>query len=316
MAYSFPKNLRSYLCIARFDHWIKQLFIFPGVFFAWALITRTKTSSEITRIFLAFISTCLIASANYVINEWLDADSDKFHPEKKNRPIVSKNLKTKYIILEYVIFSLTGILASIYVSHIVLILELWLLLMGILYNVRPIRSKELPYIDVLSESINNAIRFLIGWFAATSVFLPPVSIVLGYWMGGAFLMATKRFSEYRAIGDKTKASLYRKSFKYYDEKSLIISAVFYSLLSVFFCGIFLIKYRIELIIAIPFLCGLFCLYLNISFKNDSAVQKPEKVWKEKFLIVYLVLFIMLIYVLTSVNVPSLHNLLETTLIKA
>ncbi|MDR2251341.1 MAG: UbiA family prenyltransferase [Endomicrobium sp.] len=316
MVYSFPKNLRAYLCIARFDHWIKQLFIFPGVFFAWTLITRTKTSSEITHIFLAFISTCLIASANYVINEWLDADSDKFHPEKKNRPIVSKNLKAKYIILEYIIFSLTGILTSIYVSHIVLILELWLLLMGILYNVRPIRSKELPYIDVLSESINNAIRFLIGWFATTSLFLPPVSIVLGYWMGGAFLMATKRFSEYRAIGDKTKASLYRKSFKYYDGKSLIISAVFYSLLSVFFCGIFLIKYHIELIIAMPFLCVLFCLYLNISFKNNSAVQKPEKVWKEKFLIIYLVLFIILLYVLTSVNIPSLHNLLETTLIKA
>jgi heme O synthase-like polyprenyltransferase len=75
-------------------------------FFAWALITRTKTSSEITRIFLAFISTCLIALANYVINEWLNADSDKFRSEK-NRSIVSKkNLKTKYIIPEYIIFSL------------------------------------------------------------------------------------------------------------------------------------------------------------------------------------------------------------------
>jgi 4-hydroxybenzoate polyprenyltransferase len=154
--------------------------------------------------------------------------------------------------------------------------------MGILYNVRPIRSKELPYIDVLSESINNAIRFLIGWFAATSLFIPPVSIVLGYWMGGAFLMATKRFSEYRAIGDKTKASLYRKSFKYYDEKSLIISAVFYSLLSVFFCGIFLIKYCIELIIAIPFLCGLFCLYLIYLSRMIQQFKSLKKFGKKNF----------------------------------
>jgi 4-hydroxybenzoate polyprenyltransferase len=129
-------------------------------------------------------------------------------------------------------------------------------------------------------------------------------------------MAVKRFSEYRSIRDKTKASLYRKSFKYYNEKILLISAVFYALLSVFFCGIFLIKYRIELLIAVPFLCVLFCLYLNISFKNDSAAQKPEKIYKEKFLIVYLIFFIFLIYILTSVNMPSLYNLLETTLIRA
>jgi 4-hydroxybenzoate polyprenyltransferase len=286
------------------------------VFFAWALTGNDQNPTESTHIICAFLSTSFIASANYVINEWLDANFDKFHPEKKNRPVVSKNLKTKYIILEYIIFSLLGILIAVCMSRIVLILELCLLLMGVLYNVRPIRSKEFPYVDVLSESINNAIRFLIGWFAVTSLFLPPISIVLGYWMGGAFLMAVKRFSEYRAIGDKTKAILYRKSFKYYDEKSLLILAVFYALLSVFFCGIFLIKYRIELLIAIPFLCWLFCLYLNISFKNDSAVQKTRKSLERKNFNCLFNTFLLLLYILTSVNIPSLHNLLETTLIKA
>jgi 4-hydroxybenzoate polyprenyltransferase len=74
--------------------------------------------------------------------------------------------------------------------------------MGIFYNVRPFRTKELAYLDVLSESINNAIRLMIGWFIVTPVYLPPVTIVLGYWMGGAFLMATKRFAEYCMINDK------------------------------------------------------------------------------------------------------------------
>jgi hypothetical protein len=40
----------------------------------------------------------------------------------------------------------------------------WLWVMGVVYNVKPIRSKELPYLDVLSESINNPIRLLLGWF--------------------------------------------------------------------------------------------------------------------------------------------------------
>jgi hypothetical protein len=111
-------------------------------------------------------------------------------------------------------------------------------MMGIIYNARSIRSKELPYIDVLSESINNALRLLIGWFAVTSKFMPFVSTALDHWMGDAFLMTAKRFSEHISIGDETKAALYRKSFEYHNEKSLLISAVFYSLLSIFFCGIY------------------------------------------------------------------------------
>ena len=51
--------------------------------------------------------------------------------------------------------------------------------------------KRQAYLDVLSESINKAIRLLLGWFFGTADYLPPVTIVLGYWLGGAFLMAIK-----------------------------------------------------------------------------------------------------------------------------
>jgi 4-hydroxybenzoate polyprenyltransferase len=184
--------------------------------------------------------------------------------------------------------------------------------MGIVYNVPPVRSKEIPYIDVLSESLNNALRLLIGWFIITSEFLPPASIVFGYWMGGAFLMAAKRFAEYRMIGDKEQAGQYRKSFKYYSEKTLLLSAFFYALLSVFFCGIFMIKYRIELLAAIPFLCGLFCIYLNICYKPDSSAQKPEKLFREKGLLLYVLFFIILLAVLMFFNMPFLERFLETS----
>ena len=192
------------------------------------------------------LSTCFIASANYVINEWLDAEFDKYHPTKKYRPVVTAGLKAKYIYLEYAILTVLGLVCGFFASRYVFYMELWLWVMGIVYNVKPLRTKEIVFVDVLSESINNAIRLLIGWFAVTSAFLPPISIVFGYWMGGAFLMAIKRYAEYRMIGDKTQAGLYRKSFQRYTEHSLLSSAIFYSQLSVFFCGIFLIKYKIEL----------------------------------------------------------------------
>jgi 4-hydroxybenzoate polyprenyltransferase len=273
-----------------------------------------QTKVYIPRLVLGFLATCCIASANYIINEWLDAEFDRFHPTKKDRPVVSAHLKSRYIILEYVVFSLIGLYSGRLVNSMVFLMVLLLWIMGIVYNVRPLRSKEIPYIDVLSESLNNPIRLLIGWFMVTPRFLPPASIVFGYWMGGAFLMAAKRFAEYRMINDRTQAGLYRKSFRHYTEKSLLLSAFFYALLSVFFCGIFMIKYRIELLVAIPFLCGLFCVYLHICYKYDSSAQKPEKLFKEKWLMLYMLLFVMLICFLVLIPLPSLQLFLQRSFI--
>jgi 4-hydroxybenzoate polyprenyltransferase len=293
--------MAPYLRIARFDHWIKQLFIVPGMVFA-AVLVKTGVPPPVP-VMMGFLSTCFTASANYVINEWLDADFDKYHPTKKNRPVVSAGLKPRIIMAEYILFAAAGLGIAWFVSRPVFLMEAALFIMGVVYNVPPVRSKEIPYVDVLSESLNNALRLLIGWFVVTTAFLPPISIVFGYWMGGAFLMAAKRFAEYRMVGDKEKAGLYRRSFNYYTEKSLLLSAFFYALLSVFFCGIFMIKYRIELLAAIPFLCGLFCLYLNICYKPDSSAQKPEKLFKEKGLMLYVLALILLVILLMYVRLP-------------
>lgn len=309
------KFITGYLKIARFDHWIKQFFILPGCVFAFFLVKENGLPINWLLLFTGFFATCLIASANYIINEYLDREFDKFHPTKKMRPIVSENLKPTLIWLEYALFTIAGLLLAWIVSLPVFFSVLALWTMGIVYNVKPIRSKEIPFVDVLSESINNALRLFIGWFLITTTYLPPISIVIGYWMGGAFLMTTKRFAEYRMIGNKETASLYRKSFKYYSEKKLLFSAFFYAMLSVFFCGIFMIKYRIELLLAIPFLCGLFCLYFNICYKPDSSAQKPEKLFKEKWLMLYVAFFIILLAVLMFVSIPSLQFFLDSSLKK-
>jgi len=129
-------------------------------------------------------------------------------------------------------------------------------------------------------------------------------------MAGAFLMAIKRYAEYRLINNKQKASLYRKSFRQYNEKNLLCSAFFYAMCSIFFIGIFLIKYKIELIISIPFIIGLFCYYLYISFKEDSVVQKPEKLYKEKNLLLYCLFLVFLFIVLINIRIEWLDIFLK------
>ena len=295
--------MKNYIKIARPDHWVKNAFILPGSAIAVLLTDFTFAPDVIIRFIAGFMATCFIASANYVINEWLDAEFDKYHPTKKNRPVVSENMKFSLVMTEYAVLIILGVVCSLAVGRVFLYMELWLLIMGVLYNVKPIRTKDIPYLDVLSESINNMIRLLLGWFIITSDFQPPISILIGYWFAGAFLMATKRFAEYRMIGDPSVAGLYRKSFVHYSETSLLVSSFFYAMCATFFIGVFMIKYRMEYIIAMPFVFGLFRFYLYIAFKPDSAVQKPEKLYKEKKLLAYIALLVIILLILTIVDIP-------------
>ena len=236
--------MKKYVKIMRLDHWIKQLFILPGCLAAFFLTHTLFSGTLLLKFIFGFFSTCFIASANYVINEWLDAEFDKYHPTKKNRSVVTEDVNGKIVWLLWGFLSLAGIIISSFVNVPFLIVSIWLWIMGILYNVKPFRTKDIPILDVLSESVNNAIRLLMGWFIVSGIMLPPSSLLLGYWMAGAFLMVIKRFAEYRMINNKSVAGSYRKSFKYYTEKSLLVSAFFYAMSSVFFIGIFLIRIRI------------------------------------------------------------------------
>ena len=306
--------MKDYLKIARLDHWIKNFFIVPGIAVAILLVENGLQQISIWKIILGFLATCLIASANYVINEWLDAEFDKFHPTKKNRPVVGGNVKFKYVMIEYVLFAVGGILCSLPINGFFVATEIWLLVMGILYNVKPIRTKDIIFLDVISESVNNMIRLMLGWFIITDRVFPPVSILFGYWMAGAFLMGTKRLAEYRMIGNPEVAGLYRKSFKYYTEKTLFGSSFFYALCATFFMGIFLIKYRIEYLVAMPIMFILFAYYVMMAFNEDSAAQKPEKLYKEKKLLAIVVLFIVALAILTVVDIPILHSFTSPYLI--
>lgn len=300
-------SIKNYIKIARPDHWIKNVFIMPGLALALILIEMPQDwGNFVLKLAAGFFATCFIASANYVINEWLDAEFDKYHPTKKNRPVVSQNMKFSLVMAEYAICIVIGAALSFAVNIPFVLTELWLLIMGVLYNVKPIRTKDVAYLDVLSESVNNMIRLLLGWFIVCDNVYPPSSIMVGYWMAGAFLMAVKRYAEYRMIGDPKLAGSYRKSFSKYTEETLLCSSFFYALCATFLIGIFLLKYRIEYIVAMPVLFFLFCYYLYIAHKPDSAAQKPEKLFREKKLMLLVAVLVVLFAVLTVVDIPIME----------
>jgi 4-hydroxybenzoate polyprenyltransferase len=297
-----------YVQIARIDHWFKNAFMLLGVVLAVFYDPDAASWSNVWRLVLAVIATCLVASSNYVINELLDGPRDRMHPAKKNRPVPSGRIRpalayTEWLGLAAIGFFLAAFLNVYFLGSVVL---LWV--MGVVYNVPPLRTKEWPYLDVLSESVNNPIRLLLGWFALVADHVPPVSLLIAYWMVGAFFMGMKRYAEYRHIGDRRVAAAYRHSFAWYTEERLLVSVLFYATACALFAGIFIVRYHVELILFTPFAAGMFAYYLHIGMQPNSPVQNPEKLYRQRGFFVYMVLSTILFVVLMFTSIPLLYDL--------
>ena len=305
-------TLADYVKIARFDHATKHVFIVPGLVTAYLL--RGLQNREIgVAIVLGLVVAVCIASANYVINEWLDREFDKFHPTKSLRASVQRELDGNIVIAEWLGLMAIGLTAAALASKLMLVVATIFALQGVFYNIPPLRTKDRPYLDVISESINNPLRLLIGWAMIDSGTLPPASLIAAYWCGGAFLMAAKRFSEYREIVESSGRDLlvrYRASFAGYTEVSLNVSCFIYALLSAFFLAVFLIKYRIEYVLTMPFIALLFGQYLSMSMRPGSTAQNPENLFRERNLILTVWALIAVFLATTFINMPELAGLLD------
>ncbi|WP_300460966.1 UbiA prenyltransferase family protein [Desulfobacula sp.] len=80
-----PKSkFRISLRLLRPHQWIKNLLLFSPLFFSGNLI---DPSLYITC--LGVIVFSLISGLGYILNDWIDREKDRFHPDKQNRPFCS-----------------------------------------------------------------------------------------------------------------------------------------------------------------------------------------------------------------------------------
>jgi decaprenyl-phosphate phosphoribosyltransferase len=217
--------MNKYLELVRVNEWYKNITVIIGFIFALILFDQNISYLNLIKIIIITGLACFVSSSNYIINAITDVNQDKKHILKKLRPLPRKiiDINQSKVLIQILIVVPLLISLLFFSIHTTLFL-LALFIAAILYNVKPIRLKDIVYLDVISESINNPIRFLIGWSILTND-LPPAIILLLVWCAAGFLMTQKRIKE---ITDYPKS---RNVFSDYSFNSLNTAKIIYFLLT-------------------------------------------------------------------------------------
>lgn len=103
LLYDFLRLLRPY-------QWLKNLLLFSPLFFSGQLLEK---SFLITC--AGFGLFCLVSSLGYIMNDWMDRETDRHHLVKKNRPFAAKSLNGYHGIV------LSGFLTAIIVLVLIVV---------------------------------------------------------------------------------------------------------------------------------------------------------------------------------------------------
>lgn len=269
----------KYIKLLRVDHWVKNALILPGVFFALATPGYVYASSDAIFVALGIFVACLASSANYVMNEYVDRDTDAFHPEKKHRPAVQDQVKLGPVLLLYISLVVTSLIIASTLGTLYILTLILYLLMAVIYNIKPIRCKDIRYLDVVIESANNPLRLMLGWTLIQNQTLPPPSLLISFWCLGGFLMGAKRLSEFLELNktlSKSEITGYRKSLGSYTEKTLTRIVLLNGLIAVMFLTVFAIKYKPEYLILVTVILGWIVVFFEKISLSHSVAQAPEK----------------------------------------
>jgi decaprenyl-phosphate phosphoribosyltransferase len=310
---SFAQRLRAHIDIARFDRSIDNLFVIPGIVIPLIAMPGRLDHHILIRLALAALAVTLAACSNCVLSEVLDAPADRLHPIKRNRPAALGLIVPWVAYAQWLAMATAGVGIGFLVSQRFAVAAIALWVMGCIFNIPPVRAKNVPFLDVLIESASNPLRVLLGWYAVTSVLAPPVSLLLCCWMISCYFVALRRFSKLSESMNRKNTGAYQASFGHYKPEWLLASSLFYACAGMLFMGAFIMLFRIELILAFPLVAFSMAVFCKRAFKASAAAQKPVKFYYEPLLVISLSATVLVLAILLFVRIPQLEHLIKSPL---
>lgn len=211
--------MTKYLQLLRVEQWIKNLFVFIPLFFSGNITNLDLLTKSI----FAFVIFSLAASSVYIINDYSDIESDKKHPEKRNRPLASGAISKSGAVVVFsllVVFCVALIIFSQYYFNLSLLkikllflnFNVWKLatiigfyfLMNLAYTYK---LKHVAIVDITIISIGFVLRVLAGGYA-TGILISQWAILLTFVLALVLAIGKRRGELINAqISGKTRKAL-------------------------------------------------------------------------------------------------------------
>ena len=220
-------KIKDYIKLIRPFHWVKNTLTFFPLIFSNNFFNLDKLAVSI----IGFAAFCFIASSVYVINDYRDADKDKLHPTKKNRPIASGRISKRSALTYFVFLVISGMVIAITVALNTGYIWSWIiplayLILNVLYSAG---LKNIPIVDVVILALGFILRIYYGG----AIIEVPISswLMLTITAASLFLGFGKRRNELLK-GTKTRKVLQAYNYNFLDKIMylfLSLTLVFYSL---------------------------------------------------------------------------------------
>jgi 4-hydroxybenzoate polyprenyltransferase len=173
-------NLTALLRLLRPKQWVKNTFVCAGVLFG----VQFHNPPLLRAMLLAIIAFCLMGSSVYVLNDYLDRESDRKHPTKKHRPLASGTVTTAQGMSAAALCLCVALLAAWTADVRVLAIVLVYLAINIAYS---LSLKHQAVTDVFCIASGFMLRILAGtwgiriapsgWLLLTGMF---ITLFLGF----------------------------------------------------------------------------------------------------------------------------------------
>ncbi len=198
--------MKEILKLIRVKQWIKNFFVFGPIIFSRHLFDMQYVYSA----FIAFLCFCLLSSSIYVINDIVDRNIDKLHPEKKNRPIASGKISVGTGIVIISVLIIAALYLNSFLGKMFWLASLSYCVLNIFYS---FWFKQIVLLDVFSIAGGFMLRVM-GGAMAINVIASPWLIICTLFVS-LFLGFAKRRSELVTM-NSIKGGITRKVLSDYD----------------------------------------------------------------------------------------------------
>ena len=210
-------ELRDWWSLFRPKHWVKNSFVFMPLPFALA----AGGHLEAGRFALGLLGFCLATSAVYALNDVLDVEQDRRHPQKQKRPVASGRSRPAAAVAGAAALLAAGLALAAFAGTHAVVIQMTYVAVNVAYS---LGGKNVPLLDVFMLSSGFVLRVLLG--CALIDVRPSTWLLLCSSALALFLALAKRRGDLvRGVGSDHRPSLRGYSMGFLNQAIAISAAM-------------------------------------------------------------------------------------------